>query len=890
MSVHAYWGKSDAAGGWHPVLHHSLDVAAVGVAFLRANPATRALFVRLAGGAPERWLPVLLALHDLGKYASGFQLLNAELRSRLSGRTDTVHIYPSSQGIKHDTMGQMLWLDRRDAIWPSGGARRPSDILMSAVTGHHGLPARCDNDYSLRQFFDPRDIAAAAEHTSVVRDLLGDDLPDVDEKSARYLSWVLSGFTVLCDWVGSNSEWFPFSGAADQDPTDLADAATYWLIALERAETAIDRAGLRPGSPAREKPFKALFPELASFGPSPLQRYALDCQISDGPNLFILEDLTGSGKTEASLILASRLMQGDRADGYFVAMPGMATSNSMFERMGAAYANLFERSRAPAPSLALAHGKRWMHPAFRGTGELGRGADNGSEPGIGAECSDWIRAGNNRVFLASVGVGTIDQAHLGVLPSRFQSLRLFGLSRRVLIVDEVHACDDYMAEHLQELLRFMGAVGASVVLLSATLTAEQKTALVRAFAEGATKKKVRGLWCSIPGYPAATHWSPSGLEEEALMFRADRRQNIPVELLNSERKALELLVSEAQAGRCGCWIRNTVVDAQRAYEDLVAMIGEDKVTLFHARFAAGDRTRIEAEILKRFGKNSDPEQRRGQIVIATQVIEQSLDIDFDAMVSDIAPIDLLIQRAGRLQRHCRGPRPAPVLYVVSEAPDPEAGPEWLSALLPRTLYVYPHAEWLWRTARLLEQEGGLDLPGRTRHLIEGVFSSASAIPYPAGLDDLAAVQSASDGADRQLGRMFVLKMRDGYELPLSASAWGTDERAPTRLGESRITVRLVRFEDGHLLPWMSNTRSLLSWAEGDVDLARTQIDGEEISPEIEPDAERLRREWGKIATNLLLVPLIWDDLSCRWLGVATRGGKRIAVSYGDKTGIQLRIP
>jgi CRISPR-associated endonuclease/helicase Cas3 len=266
-----------------------------------------------------------------------------------------------------------------------------------------------------------------------------------------------------------------------------------------------------------------------------------------------------------------------------------------------------------------------------------------------------------------------------VLPAKYQSLRLLGLAERVLIVDEAHAYDGYMGRELERLLEFQAALDGNAIVLSATLPRAVRQPLATAFA--------RGLGREAPvlrahDYPLVSIVAADRVHEEAKEPRADIRRSLEIERLPDEATALERIAETARAGAAVAWVRNTVDNAFEAAGLLREMSFE--VALFHARFAMGDRLEVERAIVGRFGKRGDPARRPG-VLIATQVIEQSLDLDFDLLVSDLAPIDLLLQRAGRLWRHPERPRPilGPRLLVV--APDPAAriGQDWYAAAFPR---------------------------------------------------------------------------------------------------------------------------------------------------------------------------------------------------------------
>ena len=254
----------------------------------------------------------------------------------------------------------------------------------------------------------------------------GASLDAVTESAARRLAWVLSGLTVQADWIGSNPEWF--------GPQDAGTPiASYWKQALARAETAIVAAGLHCARPSPEGAVRVL---PATTGLRPMQAAVGEIDLPDGPVLALIEDATGAGKTEAALILAARMMEAGKGDGFFFALPTMATSNAMLARLEGIVPRLFDGR----PALALTHGRAGMNERFRQI----QGRD-GSDPSGGPSCGSWLADDRRRILLADAGVGTIDQALMAVLPTRFNTLRLRALSGHILIVDEAHEFDPYAA-------------------------------------------------------------------------------------------------------------------------------------------------------------------------------------------------------------------------------------------------------------------------------------------------------------------------------------------------------------------------------------------------------------------------------------------------------------
>ena len=449
--------------------------------------------------------------------------------------------------------------------------------------------------------------------------------------------------------------------------------------------------------------------------------------------LILIEDVTGSGKTEAALTFAHRMMADRRANGLYIALPTEATANAMYTRLGETFHRFFASDATP--SLVLAHGRRALHQGFRdsvvnraGRAEArnqSRGFDGDERPSS-AECADWIADDRRKAFLADIGAGTIDQALFAILPVKHQSLRLWGLADRVLIVDEAHAYDAYMERELETLLEFHAALGVSTIILSATLPKRTRQKLAIAYRNGvAAGSPASDLQAS--DYPLVTIVGRETAIEQPLPIREGLARFVSATRVGDVDSALIRVISAAKGGACVAFVRNTVDGAIDVWNRL--RVEGLNPLLFHARFTMTDRQRIEAEVMRLFGRDRE-EISKGAVLVATQVIEQSLDLDF--MVTDLAPIDLIIQRAGRLWRHTRGPRPipGPELVVLSGEPVDRPDKDWASRVLGGGARVYRDHALLWRSARALFRAGGIKTPEEVRSLVEAVYDETTGEATP----------------------------------------------------------------------------------------------------------------------------------------------------------------
>jgi CRISPR-associated endonuclease/helicase Cas3 len=688
---------------------------------------------------------------------------------------------------------------------------------------------------------------------------------------------------VLADWIGSRQSWFPYA-APDRDPR-----AYLVEVARPRAAEALRLAGLAVTRASSATGYRALTNQIHQ--PSPIQSWAETIALPDGPFVAFIEDVTGGGKTEAALILGHRLLAAGRARGVYLALPTMATANAMYERLAACYRRMF--ADGETPSLALAHGSARLHKGFRASFEDVADPERATEreedaetDASGAACAAWLADDRRKAFLADIGVGTIDQAFLAVLPAKYQSLRLVGLAERVLIVDEAHAYDAYMGRELERLLEFQAALGGSAIVLSATLPQAVRQPLATAFAKGLGREPPV---LRAHDYPLVSMVVADRVLEEAKEPRSDLRRIVDIERLPDEAAALTRIAKAARAGAAVAWVRNTVDDAFDGVAGLRAAGIE--ASLFHARFAMGDRLVVEREIVGRFGKQGDPACRPG-VLVATQVIEQSLDLDFDLLVSDLAPVDLLLQRAGRLWRHPERPRPipGPRLLVVSPDPAADIGKDWYAIAFPRAAWVYRNHALLWLSALALFEHGRVRVPEDVRALVEAVYGDADAEQWAPPALQRNVIQALGEAqAARSLAQANLLSVTKGYggDHP----GWDEDTRTPTRLGEEMTTLRLARLEGDRLVSWCPDAGDPhRTWALSEVAVRKYRVPEAAAPPKgLRPLVERvMREEWTRHDADKRLLPL-FEQAHGVWQGtVLDRRAEELTITYTRTEGLRFR--
>lgn len=769
-----------------PAVYHMLDVAAV--AELLIAPID----------IPQAWrdaLILLTALHDLGKISNGF-------RAMLFDGT----IQPVGP---HWQMTEVLLAHHDPQIAGLlGGRDDHRQALYAATAGHHGRPPDLDlSDRRPLRAIGGEAIADASRTIAAFAELWPrSSLDGLTSQQVIALQWWLPGLVSAADWIGSNATWF-------LPQTPRLDLRDYLEHARHSALTAVNNAGLTRPEPSHDP---VLDPD---WQPSPMQAACADIDLPGGPILAVIEDETGAGKTEAALILAQRMMQQGRAHGLFFALPTTATADAMFARVAAMVRRLFNAS----PSLALAHGRSGLNDGYRQlvTQSAGRLDE--------VVCTEWLADNRRRALLATVGVGTVDQALLSILPTRFSTLRHYGLSSKVLIVDEAHELGEpYMAQELQQLLRAHRMAGGSAILLTATLPLAQRSALLSIYGANDARE---------PAYPALT--IAGGPAKRDFPQQTGARGEISVRRLADADVAISVLEQTAGQGAACLWVRNAVDDAIAAVEALrKAGVQAD---LLHARFALCDRLRLELAALSRFGKTGT--DRMGKVLVATQVVESSLDLDFDVMVSDLAPMAALIQRAGRLWRHM-SLRPAagrpvkgPVLHVVSPDPDQVRDDQWLHHVLDKGVWVYP-LDVQWRTARALFAAGRIVAPAGLRALIEAAHGEQGE-PVPDPLIRAEDERIAKGYAAANHARRNMIRLEEGHRL---GAAGAQDADYPTRLGLPQKTLLLAHRQNGELQP-LAGVNTVDGCQLSEVQVAESRLRGLDLPDQSSREIDMLTSGW-----------------------------------------------
>lgn len=898
------WAKHDPkTDGWLPLWRHMADSAAVaGLLWDECIPSRVRRLVADSlpeGDADARRLAVWLsATHDIGKATPAFacqvDTLAATMRRAGLEMPQRKEFGDDRRMAPHGLAGQLLlheWLSRTRG-WP----QRIAAAFAIPVGGHHGVPPGHAQIHDLDMH--PELLRTPGDSEPLWRRVqweLLDAWAQACDVENRLPEWrtvrltqqaqvMLTAVVIVADWVASSSDLFPYF--PEERPRSEAErVAAAWRgldlpppwsprePAGEAAELLAARFSLPPGSRARPVQEEAV--RLARAMPE--------------PGLMVIEAPMGEGKTEAAFLVAEIFAARGGAGGCFVALPTRATGNAMFQRL------LKWLERLPGEgerSVFLAHAKAALNDEYAGL--LREGArtiaavdldgprsaprpSRGQGPGpVELVAHQWLR-GRKKGLLSSFAVGTIDQLLFAGLKSRHLMLRHLALAGKVVVIDEVHAYDAYMNVYLERVLSWLGGYRVPVVMLSATLPAARRRALAEAYA-GASAETAS--LAAADGYPLLTAVAPGTAPLTARPPAAsERAAEIRLEPLDDDLALLaDRLADELRDGGCALVVRNTVDRVLETAARLRERFGEARITVAHSQFIDCDRARKDAGLLARFGPDGD-RPPGPHIVVASQVAEQSLDIDFDLLVTDLAPVDLVLQRLGRLHRHRRD-RPsrlrAPRCLVT--------GVDWRSGPpepVPGSRAVYGQHTLLRSLAVLLPHLDGrpLGLPADISPLVQAAYrDQAPDAPetWAPAMTEAYEEHLASRGEQRARAEVFRLDEIRKPGRPLigwiDAGAGEADDtptgRAQVRDSEESLEVLVVqRRADGTLatLPWLED-------GQGGLELPVDSVPSRRAARAAASSALRLPYRFSKPWTldraiaelEELHVPA-WQTTECPWL-------------------------
>lgn len=674
---------------------------------------------------------LIAACHDVGKISPTFQ---AKLRHAV-GEDSLSILQGADWSLEHDWGGHagVSLLAARE--WTA-------DCWIPEILGsHHG-----SNTKTKVNLFRIHDSRFGGEPWQEIRTELfkslksffNEDFPVV--KSALQAR-VLLGLTTVADWIGSSDAF-----QTKRFPTE-ADV-----------KEVLQQSGF--GHPEIRKGLS--FQDVFGFSPRGIQKDFADSV--HGPGAYVLEAPMGVGKTEAALYAAYRMLCNGSAAGIYFALPTQATSNQIWKRMNEFLETILVQDAKTAHAVLVHSASALVQSQW------------GEEAAPGGS---WFSSAK-RSMLASFGVGTIDQALMSVMAVRHGAVRAFGLAGKVVILDEVHSYDIYTGTILDALVKALVELGCIVMILSATLTTDRRKSLL-------------GMEAKCDDYPLMTALEEGTLTEKAVNLEGtDKVVALSFGALDGA-DVEKTVVAKACDGQQILWIENTVKSAQNRYERLVRLCRDKKVRvgLLHSRFTTHDRTCLEKEWVGLFGKASDERQLTGRILVGTQVLEQSLDIDADFLVTAICPTDFLLQRMGRLWRHAQTKRPASAkceACILSPAVNRSVGSQ---EEFGDSRWVYaPYV--LWRTHEVFRDLKTVRLPADIRPLVERTYAQREENEFAVVLKT-----QLEEGDSRRLGTKALRRLASlalAEDLPEF-----DDERAQTRYS-SRTEVLLLLLKDLQRLP------------------------------------------------------------------------------------------
>lgn len=722
--------KNKGVLAWHPIQAHCADVAACAEALL-ARSLLRSRLARLAGLAdlsPRQCarLCVLIALHDAGKYNHGFQN-KASLRKPLSGHLEPLLALLFSDSKLGDAACRALHVEQMQT-W----CRCPDefDALLHATISHHGHPVKPQTTFDSKLWtpahgLDP--LQGLAQLGRAVHEWFPLAFePDVEPIPVTHaFTHAFSGLVMLADWMGSDTRQFPFE-EPDQLERMLSSRAT--------AEQLVRTLGL-DAAPARAHlgdvlPSYQMFCGQA-FTPRAAQQVVERCTLDTKQlkravgSLMVLEADTGSGKTEAAILHFLRLFAAGCVDGLYFALPTRTSAIQLFKRVSDAIAATFPKGESRPPVVLAvpgylrvddAHGTQLAPFEYQWPDDMDR-------------VRGWAAEHPKRYLAGAIVVGTIDQVLLSSLQLNHAHMRGTALLRQLLVIDEIHASDTYMGRLVEEVLRAHLDAGGHALLMSATLGSALASRLLSPSIQSPPTFEDA---CALP-YPfvRTLDGARSAVVEHCVEPPPLRHYTTELAPLMTEPQAIaQRAVEAASRGASVLIIRNTVrgcVEVQRALEALLPQDSDllmwcrGKPAPHHARFAPMDRRALDAAVEELLGKQSAA--RRPVVIVATQTVEQSLDIDADLLITDLCPADVLIQRLGRLHRHLRI-RPAGFEFAHAVILVPAEGMgqtlrERGEARGPHGIgTVYSNVLALEATRQSLESTPKLELPTMSRSLVE----------------------------------------------------------------------------------------------------------------------------------------------------------------------------
>ena len=689
--------KSDREGKWECVPQHHSDTA--GVMKLLCDPFSgwvSPAFIKATGLDEELFCKVCVfaaAVHDIGKLTPSFQRkigysLNG-LIERLSDYGFDVSTKDEGEDYHHAFLSGAI-LNTAFGI---------EETVCEVIAAHHGSPRGRGREFKwVRPFkyFSEKVCGKSGEYEPLWEETIGyaEFISGIKRYELPKLSLgaqiLISGLLIFADWISSNESYFPL-----EEP---------WEVSYEKDTDRIERgyaaSGVKRGwYPQTFMYDDSVFGDRFGFFPNEMQKTA-GMAVNAGARFMIVEGSMGSGKTESAFMCSEVMAANNASGGFYIGLPTMATANGIFPRM----LKWARRASCHLPVTAgLSHGSAMFNKEYAAlmvnTGENDQ--DNIS-------VNQWM-TGRHRKIMSDFVDGTIDQAICMALNRRYFMMLHSQIAGKVVVLDEIHSYDAYTNGYIRTTLSYLGVYGCPVILLSATLTEEKKAEFIKAYT-GNNKLEIQ----ASPKYPCTTWWDGEKLHVDAVQEPEQKKRKVRIRKADVS-DVTEIIKEKLSDGGCAGIIRNTVNTAVDTYMHIKQILPGYRIVLLHSRFLSDDRAAIENDIIKLTGKDSTEKDRDGLIIVGTQVLEQSLDLDFDLMFTDLCPTDLFFQRIGREHRHERK-RPRKLadaeVYILTDGGKVAAG----GNDRPYNSYI------LRKSLNVIEKTGGTVLvPDDVKRMVEDTY-------------------------------------------------------------------------------------------------------------------------------------------------------------------------
>jgi CRISPR-associated endonuclease/helicase Cas3 len=738
------------------------------------------VFPYIQNHIPEwKKIPALAAMHDLGKVSPGFFyriIKHVPQMSSLLGKMN-----PDNFEWIHSVISQASY----DSYFHD-------KVGAKILAVHHGY----GDTVAWPDAYGAYGGVAWAEQRRLLIEALIEIFGQPIHPQDNIWKDVIAGLVSISDWLSSSE--YNFSQEGGLSIKEIK----------KHAYTAIKNLGYKKSVIKPDLTFKDLF----GFRVNSMQ--SMIDKLVTGPGVYLIEDAMGRGKTEAALYASYKLISQGHHSGLYFALPTRITSNKIHERVEKWLYKAFMSGMFPK----LIHGHTFMKDLPEtSVGEFSHG-------------SPWFMS-NRRALLLPYGVGTIDQALMAVLSTKFNFIRTFGLVNKVVILDEVHSYDVYTGKLLDLLIKTLRELNCTVILLSATLTHERK-------------KELLGIddLERNDAYPLVT--AIHSTKKYQRTSYAGKPKTIKVRFQKSTMKAVKEAVKRVEAGQQVLWICNYVDKAVAVYKRLKNKLKGYDVDILHSRIMPLDRSQKEDTWTTRLGKKGD--RSKGSVLVATQVVEQSLDIDADFLVTDLAPSDFMLQRIGRLHRQQRRVKPCdPEVWIMTPPlGNIHSASELRDALYP-SFYIYSSFV-LWRSYKVWKKYSSICIPSDMRKILEDTYRDYDE-KDPKWLQEVYDRLIGDKIASKQMARANTgSHIIVGEDVNLSTGDDDNEDYTPTRIGRLPY-IPLILFE---------------SYSEKNGVVNMTFIDGETCTYIIGSKVKECIEAAKKLNQRLVMVPVTKDFRDC----------------------------